>query len=162
MAESSKKRLTLGFCDRDWIEDYNGFWEASRVISITDPDARPAKIRMPEEHILRLAFHDLRPDQLELIDPESRKSIVLYTDVMAAMAVTFVKHHLVAMESLLIHCEAGVSRSPAMADVFRYALAREREIIWFPKRCAPNRHVHTLTYNAWQRLKTGERHDPAE
>lgn len=160
MVESSKRRLTLGFCDRDWIEDYKGFWEASRVISITDPDARPARIRMPDEHILRLSFHDMRPDHLELLSEEGRKGVILYTDAMAAMVVTFVKHHLVAMESLLIHCEAGISRSPAMAEVFKDVLSREREIIWFPKRCAPNRHVRNLTYNAWRLLSREATNDP--
>lgn len=160
MVELSRKRLSLGFADRDWVEAYDGFWEGSRVISITDPDGRPAKIRMPEEHILRLSFHDIRPDQLALIDEEGRKDIILYTDVMAAMVVTFVKHHLVAMESLMIHCEAGVSRSPAIAEVLKDVLAREREIIWFPKRCAPNRHVRNLTYNAWRLLSREAAHDP--
>jgi len=154
-----KSRLTLGFCDREWIEDYKGFWDASRVISITDPGSEPAKIAMPEQQICRLQFHDIIPEHLKLIgdgEIEGKKPI-LFTDVMASVAVTFVVSHLDTMAALMIHCEAGISRSPGMAEAFKHVLTPLKDIIWFPRRSVPNKHVFDLTLNAWKILNDTRR-----
>ena len=81
------------------------------IISITEPEVERAKLTIPENRILRLAFHDVDPGN----DTESRW--MLFDEEHAGQVVEFVRRlqsdsHPV---DLIIHCRAGISRSAAVA-----------------------------------------------
>jgi len=90
------------------------------VVSITSPDSRPARLAEGYRDVLRMAFWDLAaPCQWggETLLPISRRQ--------AEAIVAFLERWHAHPESLtlLVHCEAGISRSAAVA---RYASERYR------------------------------------
>lgn len=77
------------------------------VISITDPDSDPAQLECDEQFILRQQFHDL-----DRIHPKLTE-VTYFSDLHAEEIVDFVLFH--RSDNIVVHCEAGVSRSPAIA-----------------------------------------------
>ena len=78
------------------------------LVSITDADKPPARLRNASgpRGVLRLAFDDAEP-------PGPR---VLMTAEQAVEIVAFAREHLAAgVGFLVVHCEQGASRSPAVA-----------------------------------------------
>ena len=110
------------------------------LISITDADKPPAKLRNEggPRGVLRLAFNDAEP-------PGPR---VLMTNEQAAEVVAFARGHLAAgVDYLLVHCEQGASRSPAVAAALceGLGLAGEEDFdAWY----AVNGHVRRLVLAA--------------
>ncbi|MFB3819096.1 MAG: hypothetical protein ACE147_15640 [Candidatus Methylomirabilales bacterium] len=85
------------------------------AISITDPGSAPAEIACPEcQAILRLSFSD--------VDHREDDRAVVFSPAMAREILEFVQAWAPRVRTLVIHCEAGVSRSCATAA----ALARLR------------------------------------
>ena len=100
---------------------FMGRWAAERLrlpdkyvtISITDPGSRPAVLTDPAcVAVLRLEFHDLaeRPSW-----PGS-DGLVLFTPEMAAQVAAFAERWRSAVSRIVVHCEAGISRSCAVAS----------------------------------------------
>lgn len=81
------------------------------VISITDPKQALAKISNPSD-ILRVQFLDITED---LLEPAWENS--LFTSEIAKDIASFIlnKHKEDKSYHLIVHCEAGVSRSAAVA-----------------------------------------------
>lgn len=82
------------------------------VISISDPDSRRPRIKRGAgfRGVLYLQFHDAEP----LPDTRSDKR-VLMTKADARRIWNFVLQHWDDIGTLVIHCEQGASRSPAVA-----------------------------------------------
>lgn len=100
---------TLGFFPR-FVAEETQFDNTYAVISITDPDQEDAKIQ-GTSHILRLRFLDITDED---ITPEYNH--FLFSEKHAQEALNFVKQfHDQNIDKLFIHCEAGVSRSAAVA-----------------------------------------------
>lgn len=102
------------------------------VISITDPGSPPANLSNRFSLVRRLSFHDLlRPvDGYRLFDRNDADELVRFLNLL---------HGLPESLRLVCHCEAGVSRSAAVA-VFAAALTGAA----FPRYGAAtlaNRHV---------------------
>ena len=88
------------------------------VVSITDPDAPPARLDVGFREVLAVAFHDViepvRWGETELapITPAQAHAVVAFLERWHADADAL---------ALLVHCEAGISRSAAVA---RFAAER--------------------------------------
>lgn len=92
------------------------------VISITDPDRKNpqdqiAQIKgVSEDNILRLSFYDL---DKQLTD--KGKDLLIFNKDMALEIKSFIIGHILACElkgailSIVVHCEAGISRSAGCA-----------------------------------------------
>jgi predicted protein tyrosine phosphatase len=121
------------------------------VISVTDPKSVDAKINLPEDQILRLKFHDL-----ETTYPGKEPHIIFFNKNMADDIKLFIFKELcrsscsiaairdrVKQINVVVHCEAGISRSPAIAG----ALAKHfngdcSEFFKYPY--IPNRSVYKI------------------
>lgn len=144
------------------------FSPAFAVISITDPDTPDARV---DEHVnctgvLRLRFHDIEP---------SRYSVGEFADFTpmhvghAERVWKFIQDQWLRADTLLIHCEAGASRSPslAMAIADAYALGRDA-INWGgdSSKDPPNGHVYDTTIQSFpgitHAIRPGLREGPSE
>lgn len=109
------------------------------VISITDPGSVPAEF-VPCEHrraVLRMEFHDLDavPDGL------NGKDLVIYGREHARRVLEFVEEHR-SVDLILIHCEAGLSRSAGLAAAIAMRLLSRT---YRPRKGIPNRRVYLET-----------------
>ena len=83
------------------------------LISIRDPGTRKPRLF---KHGLRrdtlfVAFHDAEPTESFILPPE----IKLMTPKQAAKIWAFVMKHVGVIDAVVVHCEQGMSRSPAVA-----------------------------------------------
>lgn len=103
--------------DRDEAEQGLVIRKPFAIVSISDPDKPAPKVRQPHHclGVLRLAFHDAEPSRT--LPP----GIVLISPEDAAAIREFVEAHAEA-GALLVHCEQGASRSPAVAAAICKAL----------------------------------------
>jgi predicted protein tyrosine phosphatase len=83
------------------------------VISISDPGKRRPRLRRPSgfRDALFLKFHDAVPDDGVV----SSEEIVLMTTDHAAAIWAFVDRYRDTVGTIVVHCEQGMSRSPAVA-----------------------------------------------
>src|SRR6266446_6980108 len=114
------------------------------VISITTPNSSQAVfIDDPNrKDILRLQFHDLdkRPPGMQWGDGEIEFDIVLFTDEMAKEIVEFVRKYENEVQCIICHCEAGISRSPAV--IAALVKVYHGDDAWVFKSAMPNRLVY--------------------
>lgn len=110
------------------------------VISITSsPDDRA---RLPSSAhcrgILRLAFADIdRPSD----------AAVLFDAAHARAICSFISEHRATIERVVVHCDAGFSRSPAVAAAIARCLGEDDAE--FFRRYRPNRHVYRTLLDTW-------------
>lgn len=135
------------FCNREEAEEFSSraYLERFAVISITDPGSKPARLRETAEcvGILRLEFHDLdRPidglDDYKLFMPDDARQIA-----------DFVRGVKSKIGTLLIHCEAGISRSASVAAAVLDAEHRLAESQRLFQRAIPNRRVYRMVLDAF-------------
>jgi len=124
-------------------------------VSITDPKSEPVNLPLLDLDILRLQFHDL--DQTY---PISGPAIVLFNTDMAHEIKGFMEERIDWVENssfgvddliIVVHCEAGISRSAGVAG----ALAKHffgNDDIFFRSPYLPNR----LTYSILLNLLSGK------
>lgn len=92
------------------IDDAIARWRPSHIVSLASPGAEPA--RLPDHvETLRLTFHDI-PGPREGLTPATRDDV----ERLLAFARGWTQ-----AGPLLVHCWAGVSRSPAAAYVLACA-----------------------------------------
>jgi predicted protein tyrosine phosphatase len=89
------------------------------IISISKPGREPANLRWGWCGILRLAFHDISAED------RASSSRQIFSHEQARDVWTFVDEHAPFVDGILVHCDAGISRSAAVAKAIaeRYALA---------------------------------------
>jgi predicted protein tyrosine phosphatase len=129
----------LHFCSRAEAESATPDPDIA-VISITDPvsnTCKPATLRDGWHSVLRLEFHDIDLDQI--VQPFLRAQVKRYYTLMspdqARQVVAFVGRVMSnGASGLMVHCEAGESRSAAVAKWIgdRYGL----------RLAAPGRNLH--------------------
>jgi len=109
------------------------------VISISSSAADEAPLRKNENcrGILRLAFPDA--DAPTDLFPES----VLFSEADAARIWSFVREHQSAIERILIHCDAGVSRSAAVGAVLSKVFNGD-DSEFFGGRYRPNARIYKM------------------
>jgi predicted protein tyrosine phosphatase len=121
--------MELRILSRDAAEQYQP-QGVEICISITDPAASPAELSPAFAAVLRLAFSDIVAKET----PED----VLFAPDHAAAVVGFMERWRHA-DRLVVHCHAGVSRSPGMAlglcDRFGWPAAALEESYPFWNRC---------------------------
>ncbi len=110
------------------------------VISITDPKSRPARIKRPAgfRDVLRLQFHDAVPVTVFTLPPE----IVLMNEDHAREIWQFVDKWQETIATIVVHCEQGMSRSPAVAAAISKILDGDGS--QFFHEYMPNRYVYDL------------------
>jgi predicted protein tyrosine phosphatase len=114
------------------------------VISITDPEKEDAVIADSYLRlaIFRLKFHDiLGTDSVLLADSSSTYERAM-TQKEAQAALNFVREHLEKVKLIVCHCEAGISRSAAVAAALSRMLNSQDQ--FFFDNYWPNRWVYEL------------------
>ncbi len=112
------------------------------MVSIANPDApHPTLIDSPHRlGVLRLAFHDVAASRSE------RGGQTPMTPAHAREIRRFVEEHLERLELIVVHCDAGVSRSPAVAAALWRWLEGTRGPFFETFR--PNPHVYRTVMDA--------------
>ena len=111
------------------------------VISITDPGPRQAALREGWGAVLRLSFHDL---------DRQWQNYVLMSSAQARELLTWLEDNEDKLNGIVVHCEAGISRSAAVAKYLceRYGLPVDEADTRFH-----NKHVYrVLRSNDYKRL----------
>ena len=88
-----------------------GPWSDFALISLNDPGAKDGDAMIPDgwHEVLRLSFHDITPETLDL-----ESSYTLMTDKHAQAIIDFVREVAPNVNGILVHCRAGISRSAAV------------------------------------------------
>jgi|GEM_PF-706025 len=132
--------------DRQGIKDgaAMGLDVSHIIISISDPRSRPPAIRANRlcRGVLQVAFHDAEPSSRFRTPPEIR--LMTADDAQAIWG--FVLKHRADIRAIVVHCEAGMSRSPAVAAALCRALGDDDRR--FFQDYVPNRHVYRLILRA--------------
>ena len=89
-----------------------GPWADFAIISMGEPDAKEGDPQIQEgwHDVLRLSFHDITPDTLDV-----ENSYTLMSEDDAIKIVNFVREVAPNVDGIIVHCRAGISRSAAVA-----------------------------------------------
>lgn len=87
-------------------------------ISIRDPNANELKLNTNEytKGVLRLWFDDAENDQCGFVLNELKRKVLLFQEEQAEEIFNFLDEHK-NVGLLFVHCNAGMSRSPAIASI---------------------------------------------
>jgi predicted protein tyrosine phosphatase len=120
------------------------------VISISDPGTPLPRVRRPPafRDVLYLQFHDEEPVK----GFKSPRDIVLMTEDEARAIWEFVDRYRAGVGAIVVHCEQGASRSPAVAAALAKALGEDGDRFFVEY--VPNQFVYNLVWAA-----AGERPD---
>lgn len=113
------------------------------VISITDPETDPVSLPCREDNILRLQFHDLdhiHPQLQEVTYFSKQHAKEIHQFLLLASMLSGIDH-------LIIHCEAGVSRSPAVGLAIASYLNLFGDVTHIIRKYIPNLMVFTILRN---------------
>jgi predicted protein tyrosine phosphatase len=126
--------------DRQGIEAGVLVRSAYIVVSISDPGSRRPKAKKQSglRDVLHLTFHDT--------EPPTTASMVLMTPKQAGQIVDFVERHQRDVETVVVHCEAGMSRSPAVAAALCKSMGGDDRQFW--RNFTPNVYVYKLVCEA--------------
>lgn len=115
------------------------------LISIRDPDRRSVRFKKPSGLVaaLELAFHDAEPAAGFSVPPQ----IKMMTHDQAHQICEFIKARPDKAEAIVVHCEQGMSRSPAVALAIAEHLALDTDWIW--ESFQPNQFVYGLVADAF-------------
>ena len=114
------------------------------IVSITTTSDDEAELPIDEhcKGVLRLAFLDA--ESLPADAPGQ------FTSQQASAICVFVQKHRLNVRRIVVHCDAGVSRSPAVAAALAVCLGKSDEE--FFRRYRPNMFVYRCLLNEWRRL----------
>ena len=148
--------MEIRVCDRKEIERGILIRSDYVVISIRDPGKRRAKVKKQAglRDTLYLAFNDTEPCELPQTPPE----IQPMTPAQADRVCKFVRRHKSDVGSIVVHCEQGMSRSPAVAAAICDALGVNPKRFW--QLYTPNHHVYHTVADAFERAAAGRRNFP--
>ena len=143
--------MEIHVCDREGIERGIRVCTDYVVISIRDPDKPRAKVK-PQcglRDVLFLAFHDAEPSA----NFELPSEVKLISPAEADEIRDFVRKHEPTVGSIVVHCEQGMSRSPAVAAAISDALGLDGRRFW--QLYTPNTFVYHTVADAFERDVTG-------
>jgi predicted protein tyrosine phosphatase len=114
------------------------------VISIHDPDREKPKVKQQAglRAVLQLEFHDAAPSDRETLDP----GVVVMSADQARQIWRFIDQHKDEVGAVVVQCEAGMSRSPAVAAALCASLGGDEA--QFFRTLQPNEHVYRLVRTA--------------
>ncbi len=108
------------------------------LVSISDPD-RPQPV-LPldplRNGVLRLQFDDAKPGDAPL---DQRQPLRLFTTADAHAVWSFISERMGRVDTLVVQCEAGWSRSPAIAAAISFSIGEDASR--FFRDYGPNVHV---------------------
>ena len=136
--------------DRSGIEAGVLVKSAYIVISIHDSNSRPAMVKKQSglRATLKLAFDDAEPTSSSHLEA----AVMLMTSQQADEIWAFVEQHRNDVGAVVVHCEAGVSRSPAVAAALCKGLGGDDRR--FFRMYQPNMHVYRLMLDAARKRTT--------
>ena len=107
------------------------------IVSVTSAPDDVARFPVPSTcvAVLRLAFADLVPSEVD-----ASTASLLFTRAHAQQIWAFFDQHRPNIARLLVHCDAGHSRSPAIAAAIARACGLEHDNYF--RQYEPNRHVY--------------------
>jgi predicted protein tyrosine phosphatase len=137
--------MNIVVTDRDSIERGILVRSSYVVISIHDPDKTSARIPKQSglRDILALAFHDAEPTEGMRL-PEN---IAVMSEQQARQICEFVRKWNGKIGAVVVHCEQGMSRSPAVAAAVARCLGLDERC--FRRDYQPNEFVYRLVVRAW-------------
>jgi len=108
------------------------------IVSITDPEKPQAQIRerVGLREVLHVQFHDAVPGEV------LRPHIVLMTREHAEKIWQFVAQHQDQVGTIVVHCEQGMSRSPAVAAALAERLEGNNDRFFLEYQ--PNEYIYGL------------------
>jgi predicted protein tyrosine phosphatase len=109
------------------------------IVSITSSADDVAKLRSNAmcRGVLRLAFPDVEEPSVSFAES------ILFSPAHAAQITDFVREHAPHVERILVHCDAGVSRSAAVGAAIARALNGD-DTEFFAGRYRPNMRVYRM------------------
>jgi predicted protein tyrosine phosphatase len=132
--------------DREGIEKGVLVKSSYVVISIHDPDKQPPPIRKQPgfRASLVLSFDDAEEVPAMALPGE----IVLMSRGQAKKIRRFIEKHREDVGAVVVHCEAGMSRSPGVAAALCRAFGQDDQLFW--QEYQPNRHVYRLVLDVFK------------
>ena len=144
------------------------------VISISDPNSEKVKIISKPIDILSLQFHDvdkrlIKTENCDLCEGTGylpiykningghcyrctdKIDVKLFTDEEAEWILAFVNDYIEKIELIVVHCEAGISRSAGVAGALSLIYNGSDE--YYFKHYIPNMLVYRFILNAYMRNK---------
>lgn len=122
--------------------------ERHLMISITSTVETPA--RLPEQAsriaLLRLVFDDIDVLRGEVMNSGETICTEQHANAVAALLLA---HRQQVPLLCVVHCGAGLSRSPAVAAAITRGFLRQDDAMWF-ERYMPNRFVYRMMLNAFE------------
>lgn len=138
--------------DREGIEKGVLVKSSYVVISIHDPNTEPPRVRQQPGFRAKLVL--CFDDAEEIPDGCEPGEIVLMSHEQAEEIRTFIEAHRSQVGTVVLHCEAGMSRSPAVAAALCRAFGDDDHLYW--QEYQPNRHVYRLVTEVF---KCGKRNE---
>ena len=140
------RNVKICVTDRETVEQGLVMREPYVLISIRDPGKR--RVRVPRSPlcmaILRLAFHDAEP-----VPGFTPTDAIKYMTKADAKAIwRFVCKHAGGYAAIVVQCEQGMSRSPAVAAAMAKGLGVDEKKFWGEYQ--PNRYVYDCVRAASQ------------
>lgn len=126
-------------------------------LSIADPFSRvlrPRRACPRKVDILRWQFLDATPEEIEN-DPRDEIAPFLFGADQAERIVAFLDKHKHAAVDVVVNCEAGISRSPAVANFVLEYLGLE-QVPFGPPRHYPNPYVLEVLREAGSRRRSAQ------
>lgn len=120
------------------------------IISITDPD-KDINVFAKNPNLVsvcRVSFDDTEPDVL-------LKGEVLMTAKDASKIKDFIMAYKDTVEQIIVHCEAGISRSAGTCAAIMKYMTGDDSQIFNSRRFCPNMHCYRLTLNALMDIPEG-------
>ena len=114
------------------------------VISIHDPKSRKPKVKrqLGLRGMLQLMFDDAEPTDSEMLNAQ----VTLMSSRQARQVCDFVQRRRNQVGAVVVHCEAGMSRSPAVAAALCKAFGDDNRRFW--QEYQPNEYVYRLVLEA--------------
>jgi predicted protein tyrosine phosphatase len=130
--------------DRETVERGFVMREPYILISIRDPDKKPVRYRRTPlcQAVLELAFHDAEPTA----GFTPSRPLIYMTEADAEAVWRFVRQHEGAYGAIAVHCEQGMSRSPAVAAGIAEGMGLDSETFW--SNYQPNQFVYGRVQDA--------------
>lgn len=129
-------------CERNVCPD-----KPHAIISIYTPGDPAPELAITKETraVLQLAFDDLDDDEIvkSRFITYLRRHATLFDAMHAKQITTFYKQHHESVDAFIVHCDAGISRSGAVAEVLRDHFGGDLVSLGF---LCPNRRVTNLLH----------------
>lgn len=123
------------------------------IISTTSDIAKPVIVKDSAfcKGIIKFNFDDLDIGYISILQKKSNEGMaslmMLFNQEDAKQILTFVNENINKIEAIICHCDAGLSRSPAMAGALSKILINEDD--YFFKNYYPNMLVYTTLLNEY-------------